>query len=81
MLPVVLLLTAGQEADVSSAGSLLQGVPAEAAVQAVIADQGYDSQAVVAAVQARGAEAVIPTLSTRKQQRQIDRERYQVHTP
>jgi transposase len=77
MLPVVLLLTAGQEADVSSAGSLLQGVPAEAAVQAVIADQGYDSQAVVAAVQARGAEAVIPTLSTRKQQRQIDRERYQ----
>lgn len=76
MLPVVLLLTAGQEADVSHAQPLLQGVPAEAEVQAVIADKGYDSQAVVAAVRSRGAEAVIPTLSNRKHQRSIDRERY-----
>jgi transposase len=42
----------------------------------VIADKGYDSQAVVEKVEARDAEAVIPTLSTRKQQRRIDRERY-----
>ena len=73
---MALLLTAGQQADVSHAEPLLQQVPAEAEVQAVIADKGYDSQAVVAAVQARGAEAVIPTLRTRKQQREIDRERY-----
>jgi transposase len=76
MLPVVLLLTAGQAADVSHAHELLQGVPKTGEVKAVIADKGYDSKAVVEAVQALGAEAVIPTLSTRKQQRTIDKERY-----
>lgn len=76
MLPVTLLLTAGQAADVSHAAALLDAVPAEAAVAAVIADKGYDSKAVVAAVQTRGAEAVIPTLRTRKEQRVIDQERY-----
>jgi transposase len=75
-LPTVLLLSAGQEADVSHAPALLDAVPAEAEVAAVIADKGYDSQAVVALVQAKGAEAVIPTLRTRKQQRPIDTERY-----
>lgn len=75
-LPAVLLLTAGQEADVTAAPALLEAVPAEADVEAVIGDKGYDSQGVVALVQARGAEAVIPTLRTRKQQREIDRERY-----
>ncbi len=76
MLPVTLLLSPGQHADVSYAQSLLEQVPAQAQIQAVIADKGYDSKAVVAAVQTRGAEAVIPTLSTRKQQREIDKERY-----
>jgi transposase len=75
-LPTVLLLSAGQEADVTHAPTLLAAVPAAAEVGAVIADKGYDSKAVVALVQARGAEAVIPTLSTRKEQRVIDKERY-----
>jgi transposase len=76
LLPVALLLTAGQEADVRHAQTLLAEVPAAAEVQAVIADKGYDSKAVVAAVEARGAEAVIPTLSNRKEQRVLDTERY-----
>jgi transposase len=76
MLPVTLRLSAGQEADVSHAEALLEAVPAEALVKAVIADKGYDSKKVVAKAQARGAEAVIPTLSNRKQQRVIDTERY-----
>ena len=42
---------------------------AGAEVKAVIADKGYDSKEVVEAAQAMGAEAVIPTLSTRKEQR------------
>ncbi len=75
-LPTVLRLTAGQEADVTQAATLLEAVPAEATVEAVIADKGYDSKAVVALVQAKGAEAVIPTQSTRKEQREIDKERY-----
>jgi transposase len=75
-LPTVLLLSAGQEADVTHAPALLAAVPADAEVKAVIADKGYDSKAVVALVQGRGAEAVIPTLCTRKEQREIDKERY-----
>jgi len=77
MLPVTLHLSAGQEADVSHAKRLLGAVPAGAEVKAVIADKGYDSKAVVEVVQAMGAEAVIPTLSTRKQQRQIDKDLYE----
>lgn len=71
-LPVKLVLTAGQEADVTQAGTLIEGVPFEV----VIADKGYDKKALVEAIEAQGGEAVIPTLSTRKEQRAIDTERY-----
>ena len=76
MLPVTAHLSAGQEADVSHAKTLLGAVPAEAEVKAVIADKGYDSKAVVEAVKAMGAQAVIPTLSTRKEQREVDKDLY-----
>jgi transposase len=75
LLPVTLLLSAGQEADVSHAKTLLAEAP-KGEVRAVIADKGYDSQEVVAAIEALGAEAVIPSLSNRKQQRAYDKERY-----
>ena len=71
-LPVQLVLTPGQAADVTQAETLIAGAP----VAVVIADRGYDSKAVVAAVAARGAEAVIPTQKNRKVQRVIDRDRY-----
>jgi transposase len=71
-LPVKLVLTAGQEADVTQAGTLIEGVPFEV----VIADKGYDSKSLVEAIEGQGGEAVIPTLSTRKEQRVIDTERY-----
>jgi transposase len=73
---VAVHLSAGQEADVSHAKALLGAVPEGAEVAAVIADKGYDSKAVVEAVEAAGAEAVIPTLCTRKQQREIDKDLY-----
>jgi transposase len=76
MLPVVLLLSAGQEADVSYAEKLLDGVSEQAKVESVIADKGYDSKKVVEKVESKGAAAVIPTLRTRKEQRAIDTERY-----
>ena len=41
-----------------------------------IADNGYHSKSLVATTEANGAEAVIPTLSTRMEQRVIDKERY-----
>ena len=48
-LPVTVVLTAGQAADVSQAEDLMSGVPAGV----VIGDKGYDSDQVVAAVEAR----------------------------
>jgi transposase len=76
LLPVILLLSPGQEADVSHAKTLLGKVPTGAEVKAVICDKGYDSKAVVEAIQAMGAEAVIPSLSNRKEQRDYDKDRY-----
>jgi transposase len=75
-LPVVFIVSAGQEADVSYAEPLLAAVPADAEVEAVIADKAYDSKAVAELVKAKGAEVVIPTQKSRKEQRVIDTERY-----
>jgi transposase len=72
MLPVRLLLTAGQAADVTQAGPLTAGLPAAV----VIADKGYDSDAVVGAIEGTGAEAVIPPRRNRKVPRAYDHERY-----
>ena len=66
------MLTPGQAADVTQAKALVEEVPFEV----VIADKGYDSQALVDAIEARGGEAVIPSLKNRARQRDYDRERY-----
>jgi transposase len=71
-LPVKMVLTPGQAADVTQTATLLDEVPTEV----VIADKGYDSKAVVAGIEARGAEAVIPSRKNAKQPRTYDRERY-----
>ena len=71
-LPVTVVLTAGQAADVKQAEKLMEGIPAEV----VIGDKGYDSDAVVEAIQAKGAEAVIPPKKNRKVQREYDQDRY-----
>lgn len=67
-----MILTAGQAADVTQAGALIEGRPAEV----VIADKGYDSDAVVEAIENSGAQAVIPPKKNRTDQRPYDRERY-----
>ena len=71
-LPVELILTPGQASDMSQAQALIEGSP----VEVVVADRGYDSRAVVAAIEAKGAEAVIPSLKNRAEQRDYDRDRY-----
>lgn len=68
----MLKLTAGQEADVTHAGSLLVGRQA----RWVIADKGYDSDRVRAQIKSLGAEAVIPPLKCRKAPIEYDRELY-----
>lgn len=71
-LPVKLILTAGQESDISQGEKLIEGVP----IEVVIGDKGYDSKRLVRAIRARGAAAVIPSRSNRKEQRAYDTERY-----
>jgi len=67
-----LRLTPGQASDIGQAAALL----ADHEPEAVIADKGYDKQAFVDTIEARGAEAVIPTQKDRKEQRAIDPHRY-----
>jgi len=67
-----LILTPGQASDMSRAKALIEESP----VEVVIADKGYDSKAVVKAIEAKGAQAVIPSLKNRAEQRDYDRDRY-----
>jgi transposase len=76
-LPAKLILTPGQAADMTHAKALIEGLP----IEVVIADKGYDSRAVVEAIEARGAEAVIPSLKNRAEQRVYDRERSKDRNP
>ncbi len=70
--PLGFLITAGQAADCTQAIDLLGARKAEA----VIADKGYDSDTVVAHIEASGAKAVIPPRSNRKVQRSYDQNLY-----
>ena len=70
--PVEFVLTAGQEADVTQAEGLIAGHEAGA----VIADKAFDSDALVGAVQRRGAVAVIPSQKNRKVPRDYDKHLY-----
>jgi len=70
--PLRFLLTAGQKADCENAISLLQGQQS----CAVIADKGYDTNAIRAFIAAARMQAVIPSKSNRKQLIPHDRELY-----
>ena len=70
--PVELRLTPGQASDIGQAEALLAG----RAPEVVIADRGYDSDALVGVIEGRGAEAVIPPRSNRKVPREYDRHTY-----
>ena len=72
--PIAFRLTAGQAGEFAEALPLLAGRQAEA----VLADRGYDSDAIVAAIQAMGAQAVIPSKVNRKVQRPHDSTLYKL---
>src|SRR5271166_2752588 len=61
--PIKLKLTAGQASDVASAPELIADLPEEAML---IADKGYDANALREAVVERGAWANIPPKANRK---------------
>ena len=61
--PIKLKLTAGQASDVASASELIADLPEDAML---IADKGYDANALREAVAERGAWANIPPKANRK---------------
>ena len=64
------LLTGGQRNDITQAQALLT-------TRRVLADKGYDSRALVEAIEAQGAEAVIPPRSC-QQPRVHDQAKYRL---
>lgn len=71
--PLRVVLGPGQQADCRRAAELLMA--AEGA-RNVLADKAYDTNAVVAAVEALGAQVVIPSKKNRKVARLIDTNLY-----
>ena len=70
--PVELRLGPGQENDVTRGEELLASHEPEF----VIADKGYDSDALIRVIAEHGAEAVIPPRSNRNEQRPYSKQRY-----
>lgn len=71
--PVRWLLTGGEVADMTQATALLDDMTADA----VLADKGYDADALIDSIQATGAMAIIPPKRNRVVQRSYDRHLYQ----
>ncbi len=72
-LPIRALITPGQASDKATAPKLLEGLPP---AEALIADRGYDSLALVNLVADRGGRAHIPTQSRVRAQRSVPADLY-----
>lgn len=70
--PVKLILTPGQDHDITQGPALLAGIDADK----VIADRAYDSDPFIETIESKDAEAVIPPRSNRTEQRSYDKEEY-----
>lgn len=70
--PVRIILTPGQDHDVTQAVALIDGIDADR----IIADKAYDTNTFLAELASRDTEAVIPPRSTRLDQRDYDKEEY-----
>lgn len=69
-LPVAVVLTGGEVSDVKGYGPVMAEPGPEPKV--VMADKGYDTDAILADLEANGVAAVIPSKRNRKVQRVID---------
>lgn len=70
--PVRLILTPGQSSESRQAEALIAGFQADV----VIADKGYDADAILSAIEATGSEAIVPPKANRVVQREYDRAMY-----
>ena len=71
-MPVKIILTPGQDHDVTQGPALIANSDAEKK----IADKAYDSDPFIEEIESTGAEAVIPPRSNRNEQRSYDKEAY-----
>ena len=73
-LPVRILITAGATADCTQASKLIEGLTAEH----LMADRGYDTDAILAQARQQGMKPEIPPKKNRKIQREYDRYLYKL---
>lgn len=66
------IITAGQRNDCTQAIEIIKDLDADY----VLADKGYDANAIIAAIEENGGIAVIPPKSNRITQREYDKELY-----
>jgi transposase len=71
-MPVRVRITAGPKADCTEASHLIEGI----AAQYLLADRGYDSDAIIAQAKDQGMQPVIPPKSNRKDKRDYDKAIY-----
>ena len=74
ILPVRVVITQGTTADCAQAFRLIEGITAEY----LLADRGYDSDAIVEQARIKGMNPVIPSRRNRKTQRDYDPELYRL---
>ena len=73
-MPVRIFVTSGTEADCTQAGKLIEGISADY----LLADKGYDSDAIIAQAHEQGMEVHIPSRKNRKEQRLHDKHLYKL---
>ena len=73
-MPVRIIITKGTRADCTQASRLIEGLSADY----LLADRGYDSNAILEQAKEQGMEAVIPPKKNRKIQREYDEELYKL---
>ena len=73
-LPIRVLITEGSSADCTQAGALIDGLSADD----LLADRGYDTDALLGQAKAQGMETVIPPKKNRTVQRPYDKALYHV---
>ena len=73
-MPVRVIITQGTTADCTQARRLIEGITADI----LLADKGYDTDAILEQALRQGMEPVIPPKRNRKIQREYDEELYKL---
>ena len=73
-IPVRIFITQGTTADCTQAGRLIEGISADY----LLADRGYDSNAIIEQAEKQAMEIVIPPRKNRKMQSSYDKELYKL---